>query len=251
MTGWSRAAWLVSLVSIGCSTESPVGMTPTQTPPDPGGPGMLPMAPVDEPFSFPDGVVGDWTGYFQAFTLPSGSDAIALKMGQNAGGANEIRLVVGAGPPPAPPTDAAAVWPTGSSTMTPNLGLIEGISYIAHLVRWDGRRLRFSVNSNAPWQPWCALQTSYPLGSGHYDCTPGTYGCTIQLSGEGECHALDGSGATFSPFQSDACRPHCACDAAECIAQPIPNEPFDITFDSDTAGSGVGLDQTRTLRLMR
>ena len=104
----------------------------------------------------------------KAFTLPSGSDAIALKMGQNAGGANEIQLVVGTGPPPAPATDAAASWPVAGVVTPMYSTLIEGVSYVAHLVRWEGRRLRFSVNSNAPWQSWCALQTSYPLGKLDY-----------------------------------------------------------------------------------
>lgn len=252
MRGWRRATLLLSLAAMGCSNETPVGMTPVT---DPGGPGMLPEQPADQPFTFPDGVAGDWTGYFQAYTLPSGSDAIALKLGQNAQGANQIQLVLGVGIAPPPATDPALYWPPGNSVTMPPARLLEGTPYLAHLVHWEGKRVTFSITSSAPWQSWCELQPSYPYGNGVYGCVPRSSQCLGGPSGDPQdvvCKATDGSGVTLSYAQQELCPQRCACDAAECVAQRLPDQAFDITFDSDTSASGAAaLGLNATLRLMK
>ena len=218
---------------------------------------MLPIPPADVPFTYPDGVAGSWTGYFEVLTLPSGSDAISIELGQNAGGDNEIRVVVGAGSVPSPPTVAASYWPPRRAGQFDTPRYIEGYPYVAHLVQWQGKRLRFSLAPHEPWQAWCQLQPSFPYGGGQYGCAVNEpQGTACECPGApslGTCHAIGSTVATSTCAQMDTCTSRvCACDAAECIADPGRDWPFDITFDSATSAAGATSNVlTATLRLMK
>src|SRR6185436_19984056 len=126
----------------------------------------------------PSALVGTWSGYFQGYTLLSGSDAVTLALEHPAGGGDQIRVVFGTEPPPALPTAATDAWIAGSAPpdfVSPlaNYGPFDGFAYVAHEVRWQGRRLTFSIATWDPWQTWCQLQTSYPYPNGNRNrCVP-------------------------------------------------------------------------------
>ena len=63
-----------------------------------------PQDPNDQAFSPPTPVVGTWTGYFQGSNLPVSADAIKLTIDQASDGTNQIHIVFGSTPPPAPAT---------------------------------------------------------------------------------------------------------------------------------------------------
>ncbi|HTA21644.1 MAG TPA: hypothetical protein VK989_20265, partial [Polyangia bacterium] len=153
-----------------------------------------------------------------------------------------ISVVLGMGPPPAPPTNAAATWPpTADANSTTALvelpsTYIEGFVYDAYEVQWDGGRLRFVINGAEPWQPYCKLQTSYYIASNAfpvgYRCIDGDGSGGGTADGGLTCYASNGQPhpPTVSCEQAFACDQLCACDAAGCGAQITNTTSFDITF---------------------
>jgi hypothetical protein len=212
--------------------------------------------PEDQPFTYPSGVAGNWTGYFQAYNLRSGSDAVNLSLGTAADGSNQIHVVLGAGPPPPPATSATEQFPPGTLMDEQSLpDLIEGFSYLAHGVKWQGQRLTFLIATHQPWEPWCALQTSYRLADSTqgYNCVPGSGG-VVTNSGQPneECIAEDGNGTVITPVpctQFFMCGFRiCQCDACGCAAESGFRAFFDITFTGDAAsGATQGVGPTLVL----
>src|SRR5262245_53865360 len=83
---------------------------------------------------------------------------------------------MGTAAPPPPATSATEYYPPGAPTGPgPTLPmLIEGFSYLARAVTWQGTRLKFLVPGTQPFEGWCALQTSYYVAQqNRYNCVPG------------------------------------------------------------------------------
>lgn len=244
----------------GTGANSGTGAAPPQSDGGPGGSGggsCTPGAfPGDAPFTFPPGVMATWTGYFQGGS-PLASDAIVLTLEQTASGENQIHAVFGTAAPPPPATSATDYYPPGASIMTmqaSNITLIEGVSYLAHDVTWQGNRLKFSLQTYQAWEGWCELQTSYALiDNPGYNCVPGSGGAVTNSGMPNEqCISEDAAGTKQTPVpcaQFFLCDfRHCDCAACGCVASVKFADSFDLTFDGDLA-TGVG--EGFNVRLMR
>jgi hypothetical protein len=267
----------LALASVGCSTRTQIGLVPDGSPSDsaippstdavardvpPGEQGHT-CAPVtipgDGPYTLAPGVAGTWTGYFQGGSPVSTSDAVKFALQTQADGSGDIRVFIGTGAPLPPATSATDYYPPGSPTDdtvdTPHL--IEGVSYIAHGVTWEGTRLKFFLSQTEAWAGWCALQTSYFVNdSNRYNCIPGFGGSTSDDADGGTmCGTQDVQGTKQTPvpcgqFSLCAAGLFCTCDSCGCAAVAgYPGAPatvvtgnasiFDVTFEGDLA-TGVG-----------
>lgn len=263
---------------VGCATRTQIGVvrdgsaadSPTSpstdavaadVPPGEQGHTCTPVTiPGDGPYTLAPGVAGTWTGYFQGGSPVSTSDAIELSLQTQADGSGDIRVIIGTGgsfPPATSPTDyyPPGMMPTEPSFDVPRL--VEGVSYRAHAVTWQGTRLKFFLAQTEAWQSWCALQTSYFVNdSNRYNCIPG-FGGTSSGQGDGAtmCSTSDvqGTKQTQVPCaQYSLCwsGQFCTCDSCGCAARAAyPGDPtalqtgnastFDVTFEGDLA-TGVG-----------
>ena len=221
-----------------------------------GGAPMFPEVPSDQPFTIPDGLMGTWTGYFEGYTLRSGTDAVTLTLEHRADGGDQIRVVFGTEPPPPPASLAIEPWLPGN----PDSGPFDGFVYLAHEVRWRARWLTFTIATWDPWQGWCELQTSYPSPAGARNrCVPVDADCSVCAGSPPPapttpCRPSMSSGAIVVCAQLERCQGTdvpCLCDATRCESDPTRNRGFDLTFDSDVAATGSMSPQAVPLRLMR
>jgi len=267
----------LALVPVGCATRTQIGLVPDGSAPDspilpstdavardvpPGEQGHT-CAPViipgDGPYTLAPGVAGTWTGYFQGGSPVSTSDAIEFSLQTQTDGSGDIRVFIGTGAPLPPATSATDYYPPG---MMPDPSfdvprLVEGVSYRAHAVTWEGTRLKFFLAQTEAWESWCALQTSYFVNdSDRYNCIPG-FGGTIAEHADGGpmCSTSDVEGTRQTPVscaQFSLCQSgqFCTCDSCGCAARSAyPGDPtalqtgnassFDVTFEGDLA-TGVG-----------
>ena len=148
-----------------------------------------------------------FTGYFENYMFPSGSDALYMDLALGADGMTVTGVaVLGTGTPPPPPTQPNVGYPPGwmgSPTV------VEGYAYTALSGTLASQRLRFGIDFAEPWAEWCQIQTVYPIGNGMpgYACCPGT-----------ECGFQMGPGTGFGACQVPL------CDGG---AGPFPNVPID------------------------
>lgn len=221
-----------------------------------------PAVAGDQPFTIPAALKGVWQGYFEGYTLMSGSDVVTLTLGTGSDGVDRIDVVMGVGPPPNPPTDPAALWPpqTGNGLGLPFVPTyIEGFSYAAHGVVWQGDRLTFNIESYEPWDPWCKAQSSYPMFDNNgkidgYQCLPqygssgnfGTNQCTVYTNAQQTMQMAVSCGRLALCSLSMTC----ACDACGCGANHSIDLSYDITFESNSPASGVGGPGRAPLLLM-
>jgi hypothetical protein len=206
---------------------------------------------TDPPFDNPSGVA-DWVGYFENLQFMSGSDAIKLHFGVDAAGHTTLSVVLGMGPPPPPPTDPFQGWPDPvfdkANGQIAAFGYpstpIEGFTYSAHEVTWQGSRLKFTLVMSEPWAPWCALQPSFMLGPNWWSCNAGTGSAS-----QGDtCVYTDNPTARCTSAHLFMCLQNiCACNATGCGADVNTRTPYDITFYGEHAD---GSAMTHTLRLM-
>jgi hypothetical protein len=265
---------LALLGSAACSTSTPIGFVetagtsggpPVPVPPTFGGAGMgaapyVPTVPAnsynDQPFTTPSNVSADWVGYLE--NSDPNTEAIRLHFGVNDQGQSTLTVVRGSGPPPAPPTDAYDQWPDPYVWYIPSAGEwgsapgsiyypqrpIAGFVYTAREVTWQGSRLRFEVNTVEPWSSWCALQTSYPHGSGK-DLS---YTCDINLNGYSHLVAANECQTGVEADKRQCILNHqfmcqgfdfCDCNATGCGPVRRGNS-FDITFYGDHADGSTG-----------
>jgi hypothetical protein len=224
---------------------------------------MLPTVPADQPFTIPAGLAGTWTGYFEGYTLASGTDVVTLMLQHPVSAADQLSVVFGTDPPPPPPTDPKDAWfparyidPVSAAVYG---GPFDGFPYLAHDVRWQGRRLTFSIATWDPWQGWCDLQTSYPQrAGGRSRCAPSDGDCSICYDPATlpatPCAWSMSSGASVVCAQFLRCTNSavpCICDAERCESNPERNQRYDLTFDTDVAAAGTASPPGVTLRLMR
>ncbi|HXI59247.1 MAG TPA: hypothetical protein VNO55_24440 [Polyangia bacterium] len=193
----------------------------------------------DPPFSVPDAFVGEWTGYFQAFTLKSGSDAIALDLIRAPGAPDRITVTLGVGTPPLL-TGPDPVWPTTNAVRPLDSfpAYYEGMVYDAHEVKWRDNRLTFAISANDAYRFWCPMQKSLLESDG------AAYGCAtnmISLSDNG----CTSAGSPIPCAYWNACREGvCACDAKGCQAHYHPSILFDITFEPPPVIGAASLGST-------
>jgi hypothetical protein len=207
------------------------------------------FAPNDQPFTNPPDVSGDWVGYFENYDR-LGSDAVRFHFGVDASGNNTLSVKLGDAALPAPPNDAFQAWPDPivDAQGNPGKGLtypsaLDGFTYTAHEVKWQGRRLKLTLFMSEAWGAWCGLQTSYPQPG-----SPDTYSCN---SGSGYtcahnnvCRFSDGPNAGQI---SDRNHYHmcmqgiCDCNATGCgYATSRSRTSFDLTFYADHAYGSAG-----------
>jgi|KBSMisStaDraftv2_1062788.scaffolds.fasta_scaffold214288_2 hypothetical protein len=256
---------LLGLAEIACNASTTIGESPgaagaTGSALGVGGSGtcMAQQDPMDLPFAPPAGVAGVWTGYFQGTGLAVGDDAIKLTIDPAAAdGSNQIHIVFGSTPPPAPATDATAGYPpAGTHTVyTVYAGseqALAGFNYVGHEVQWIGQRLRFGVATAQALDSWCQLQKSYesripgqnPEVS--YSCVPGIASVgKMDADGGTLCFAVLDSQGTEVPVDCDQqqmCqgRGSCVCDTCGCAAPVVGYPNADVTFDGDVATGAVG-----------
>jgi hypothetical protein len=269
----ARLTMICVLTAVGaCETSTPIGVvevagTSGQTPTDGSGTSgsagtYVPSAGealVEAPFKNPSGISGDWVGYLENYDLYfTGSDTLKFHFGTDAQGNGTITVVQGTDTPPAPPTEAFDEWPVPAidSFGGPGPGLIypdaplSGFVYTARAVTWQGKRLKFRRVSAEPWEPWCALQTSYPLpgNQGTYTCNAGN---SVTYPTRNTCLFTDGPpGARCTRNHLHMCSlvsGVCGCNATGCGATTRRSDSFDITFFADGA---VGSMSTHHLVLM-
>ena len=204
--------------------------------------------PGEQPFTFPAGLEGTWTGFVQGGNTGLNSDAIKLILDHAADGSSQIHVVYGAAAAPPPATSATDLYPPGwaymqISTMT----LFEGFPYLAHSVNWQpfGQqwRLTFQIMPFGGWESWCRLQTSYPVERpGIYSCIPGT---AVHFENPGQanerCFVDDAPGGPIEVGcgQAHLCDPtHCTCDACGCAGSSQSGGVIDLLFDGDAVSGG-------------
>jgi hypothetical protein len=266
----------LAFIFLGCDARTLIGMVPDGSAPDDGGPhsdALVPDVPAgtdghtctpvtfpgDGPYVLPAGVAGTWTGYFQGGSPVPTSDVIKFSIQQLADGSGEVRVTIGTAAAPPPATSATDYYPPGApmdlSIRLPSL--LEGVSYLAHAVTWQGTRVKFLLSDTQPWESWCALQSSYFVADqSRYNCIPGFGGSASfpapDAGGEPSCIAEDVQGTKQTPIscaQYSQCNGQfCACDSCGCAAAAGNASSFDVTFDADLV---TGVCDGHNVRLTR
>jgi hypothetical protein len=222
------------------------------------------------------GAQGRWTGYVEnAGQKLLADDSLDITFDVDANGALEGRVVFGAGPP-APPTDPMTVWPepgtgkggflvNGSDYFTP-LGEVQpvvGFPLGARDIRWEARRLRFTLEPVEAWATWCDLQSPHPAAMGDYICAPEYTNGRIDDGGIGRCYPNGSPDAQAVDCQwSQACSSRiCDCTASSCSVRTAssPNSVwpifrFDIALRGDEGDGSLYATNTGTsynVRLIR
>jgi hypothetical protein len=226
-----------------CSGQTLVGTVPDGAPPsDDGGAGLPhsggtctpPRDPNDRTFTFPAGVAGTWPGTYQPALGPVRDVPIKLILDQAADGSDQIHLVYGTNPPPAPATSATDYLPGWYDEK-----IYDGFAYLAHQVLWNGLEVRFALSYFEPWDSWCKLQTSYlqeGLESVTYACIP-NYAWDGDSEGD-QCTSRSTPPIVLPCQQVQYCAsPVCKCDACGCAgsAQASSVQIMSVTFSGDTA----------------
>lgn len=184
---------------------------------------------------------GNWAGYVENFALPSGSDALRIDL-RVTGDVVSGELVLGN--PDAPPPPLPTAWDAGGGEPAkdlPDAGVslqgpaIEGFRYHAHEIRWEARRLKFSVDLSEGWKETCDVYKPVTVNGATFIC-PGIYGFELGVG----CSLPDGTAIDCSLLA--ACNaPHCSCGVTECTPQG-GTMAFDVSLHDDIGdGSVVGL----------
>jgi hypothetical protein len=228
-----------------------------------GAPAQGPYVPsgvqaiVDQPFTNPSGVSGDWVGYLESYDMWfTSSDALTLHFGVDAAGNGTLSVVQGMGTVPPPPTDPFQAWPLplidaeggpGPGEAYPHEPLA-GFAYSAHEVTWQGSRLQFQTYSSEPWAAWCGLQTSYPWIGDMWSCNAGS---SATYPTPTTCKFTEAPNARCTPNHLDMClitSGFCACNSTGCgFSKSGGGSLFDITFMGDHA---LGTMDSYSLMLM-
>jgi hypothetical protein len=215
--------------------------------------GFSPNGGEDATVPVPEGgtSLGRFVGYFENYTLPSGSDAVFVNLAEGADGKTVVGVaVLGSGTPPPPPTQPDVGYPPGFSPQTGS-GIIEGYAYTVLQGQLAGSRLTFGVDEEEPWGEWCEIQTSFPQtgGADTYACIPGGW-CQEVAGGPpngsyGTCgirFCLDGGPpGPVQPIdcgQAALCGVNttgigvCTCTASGCSHPLVANNHFDLQVTS-------------------
>jgi hypothetical protein len=208
-------------------------------------------------------VEGSWSGYIENFDpRPEAPDSLRITLSVAPDGMLSGHIAFGGNAPP-PPTDPAVMWPPNYDIWL-DPSFLPGTSYGARDIKWQSRRLKFSVDLYEGWQPWCVLQQSYPVpgddGSMPAGVTAGDrYWCNEAMLADYNPNAPDSCAIQLSPGVTKPvdcgkfriCSMTCQCDAAGCHAKPELTNAFDIAFDGATGEGSMFLGQSYNVRLTR
>jgi hypothetical protein len=221
-----RRAWMVSLsIVVTCAIACGGSESPSGT-------GSSNGSPLD----------GTWKGYVESYKFPSGSDTVTLSLATKSDGSITGAAVFGDGPAPPPPTDPNVGYPpsleagsTCSFPGGPRNFSGEGFVFTVLGATFSSGRLTLKVETRELWKQWCAMQTSYPGGSGasdSYFCLP-NWGFTSGASG---CGQTDPTTMAFVPRDCGkiclctAGPGPCACNATACSVD-VTSTNADLSFD--------------------
>ena len=116
---------------------------------------------------------------FQGSNLPVGADAIKLTIDQASDGINQIHIVYGSTPAPAPATRARLTYHQPDNPWTSSRNYLDGCRFPAHEVQWFGRIIKFLI-SGADVGQLVSLQQSFKFtqdnGFVSYLVRPGAQG---------------------------------------------------------------------------
>ena len=214
--------------------------------------------------SLSESAAGTWSGHIETLSLPQNvPDSLRLILSVAADGTFSGQVTF-AGSAPPPPTDPERSWPPNYDITMYDPSFLPGTSYAVHDLRWQSRRLRFSLDLYEAWQPFCALQQPFPLpdlsGGVPAGVTPGdTYWCNAGMiydedpAGTGTC-TISLSTGVKEPVSCQKywmCSLMCQCDAGGCHAKPELTNMVDIAFDGASASGSISLGLNYNLRLMR
>lgn len=190
-------------------------------------------------------LAGDvWTGYVEAFTFPSGSDAVRIVFDSAPAGTTSTSGVVifGEGTPPPPATDPNVGYPPGVRSLP--VVLVEGMPYPFTDASVSASRIQLTADASVVYERWCELQYPVPLAPGatSYGCLPNAGGFTV----DGQCGYVDPATDTMHYVDCGRARlcaigGPCVCDASECHAHASSIGTFDFhVVGSDGAGTMDG-----------
>jgi hypothetical protein len=200
-------------------------------------------------------VKGQWVGYLENYSFLSGSDAIRISLEASDNGVASGKVVFGSAPPPPAAQPGDTFWPAVSQADLTAIGpdVLEGATYSARDLRWEQRRLRFTIVRNEPWEPFCAVQPTFPVADapGGYQCLPERViwsevdRCTLQDSRE----PVDCRVASVCDSGS------CVCTADGCHAAAALGYTFDLALEGDFGNGSTSMkrhwDGVTNIRLER
>jgi hypothetical protein len=194
-----------------------------------------------------------WTGYFESFHLPSGSDHVTLKLAFAADGTVTGTALLGDLPLLKPPTNPDVGYPP---PILPDGGgppnALEHFEFTIRDGRVDGSRFTFRLHMSEVWTSWCQLQTKvYPFlngGNGEllgYACIPNSSVSGGVQGGPGRFWRDDATNVDvpIDCNKLDLCKfgGPCSCTATNCTVDPNADD-FVMRFDmhlSDTSADGT------------
>ncbi|HXI59248.1 MAG TPA: hypothetical protein VNO55_24445 [Polyangia bacterium] len=217
---------------------------------DGDGPDAGPPPIVDPPFSIPDALVGQWSGYFQAYRLRSGSDAITLNLTRAPSPSQPDRITVTLGgglPPMVSGIDPPQPEPLKGKPTRFTPEYFEAFPYTAHQVKWNDSRLTFQIVISEPYEMWCQKQMSFSSdGNGTYNCIP-----SGSINYDGTKDECTSAGVVVSCARFWACLARvCSCGGSGCMAASTPNAIFDVAFEPFASGV-TNLEMSQYFRLTR
>jgi hypothetical protein len=228
----------------------------------------------DEPVNIGDGpgevnknsltsYAATWDGYVEAYTFHSGSDRVRVTIDETGAGF----LQVGEGAALPLPTDPTIGWPPSTATVEAqpvNRVLHEGIRYSLGNVAVGSERIRFRVETNEGFAPFCEIQTpaldpTVIMPSPYYSCFVEPWTQDPAMPGmPARCYRTDGDqllpidcGRVFT------CLSACDCDATSCTSRDGLDVPVDAALDDagdELVGTIILPDEdngARTIRLKR
>jgi hypothetical protein len=171
-------------------------------------------------------VKGEWVGYLEHYAFLSGSDAIRISLEMSEAGVASGKVVFGSAAPPPAAQRGDIFWPALSLdqfTATGN-GVLEGATYSTRDLRWEQRRLRFTIAHDEPWEPFCAAQPTFAVAD-----APGGYQCLPQRVHWAEIDQCD-LAESHEPLD---CRAAYMCDFGRCVctADGCHAGSYGYTFD--------------------
>lgn len=163
---------------------------------------------------------GTWTGYFENFNLRSGADSIRITLavaghdvsGQVRMGSENLEPDTLEPPTAVPGSDGGffvdAIGGRGFEVR-------EGFHYPATDIRWESRRLKFTIPLGAAWKARCDAQQPVTFEGQTFYC-PGNF----EFSSFGGCTLGVGNGSTTVPIDCHLLLgcflDHCGCNETTC-----------------------------------
>jgi len=201
----------------GCSSDAPLDVGDDQS-----GTGAQGLAAYE----------GDWDGYAEAYSFPSGSDRVRLSLDAAGHGTLEVGDI----------SHFACTDPTvgcppalGENLEFHAFGTQEGFEYAVD-ASLQNDRLQFEYWGTDAQKTWCEAQTSEPnaAGGSGYTCSP--LGNGGRMMG-GACFARGEAQIPIACSVIDTCWGACTCDASGCTS----NHGSALRLDGALSDGGAAL----------